>query len=1145
MAHLEEEHLLRFTLGTLEAPLSAQAKSHLDTCGECRGRQKSLSASVFATTLSAPKDESPLLGVRGAPTQPDRPTSKAVAASTLARGTTLGRYVLIERLGTGGMGEVFAAFDPQLDRKVALKLLRGGATSATEARARLLREAQAMARLQHPNVAAVHDVGTVDDRVFIAMEFIDGETLSDWLRGDRPWRDVVRLFLQAGSGLAAAHQAGLIHRDFKPDNVLIGRDGRPRVLDFGLARQATSTRPAVSEPSAAEPARAAARRADFDDEGTWPRAFATPTRSDRVRDDWDGESDEGRPRALGSAPELAPVSPAPAARPPTDVQPGPPVPDAATPRTASSDSGHAALAAKLTLEGAVMGTPGYMAPEQLAGLPTDGRCDQFAFSVALYEALYGNRPFGGATLKQHADEINQGRIPAPPANSPVPAYLFEVMRRGLAANPADRYPDMNALLADLRPRRRRSWRTATTIATLAVIATVGVLYAVWSAQRLSVCGGSEQRLADIWNTSTKQKLRAAFEKTGSTFATEAWKNTAKTLDAWALDWVKASRESCEASLLRQVDSPALYEMKTVCLDARLQRLRALTRLLQDPDPEVVSHASAAAASLDPVASCFDLESLTRQPALDDRARAAEAQLQARLAEARALFDAGKYARGVDLLRSAVTADTSPRAQAEGFLWLGRLLLRNGSPREAHAANLQAAEQAVRAGDAAMQAIAFSRLYSNEGFDDDEPGDDTESWSRLAHAAASRIPQDWEVQYELALNDALVSLRNRKLNDALSQFERALALVEEHRGPSHPDVASMHDNLGVTFSAAGNFTAAIEQFDQSYSLHVALEGPEHPSTAMAEGNLAFALRNVGRFHEAITHFEHSLTVRRATLGDTHPETLKSFDHLAKAYLAADRHEEALSLLQRTLEVRTRLNGSESREVGQTLDVLIEVFKAGGYWREAHDYALRELAIMRKVAGPESLAVATALFTMGGLDTHLGNWSEARSHLLESLRIRRAKLGDAASEVAAVSDALGEMALAMGAPSEAFEHFNRARVIHDKAGNQVAVSTDLVGLGRASLLLNQPALAVHWLERALAMHSTSEDPKAVAPVKLELGRALWLSGPEMQPRAKMLLADAIDAMAEPARSEALAALARRGIAVELAHPDGGSSPIFTAP
>src|SRR5690349_17448959 len=149
-------------------------------------------------------------------------------------GDTVGRFVVLQRLGEGGMGVVYTAYDPELDRKVAIKLLK----SAEEGHARLLREAQAMARLQHPNVIAVHDVGTLPgNRVFVAMELVAGATLRGWLKAaPRAWREVIAIMRQAGVGLAAAHDAGLVHRDFKPDNVLVGDDGRVRVMDFGLAR---------------------------------------------------------------------------------------------------------------------------------------------------------------------------------------------------------------------------------------------------------------------------------------------------------------------------------------------------------------------------------------------------------------------------------------------------------------------------------------------------------------------------------------------------------------------------------------------------------------------------------------------------------------------------------------------------------------------------------------------------------------------------------------------------------------------------------------------------------------------------------------------------------------------------------------------
>ncbi|HET6583005.1 MAG TPA: serine/threonine-protein kinase, partial [Nannocystaceae bacterium] len=170
----------------------------------------------------------------------------------LARGTTLGRYVVLERIGSGGMGVVYAAYDPQLDRKVALKLLhaREERDGDSGGRARVLREAQAMARLSHPNVVAVHDVGVVDDTLFVAMEFVEGVTLGHFIAaGSRRWNEVLDVFEPAGRGLAAAHAAGLVHRDFKPDNVMIGNDGRVRVMDFGLARAAAEITTESSEGS--------------------------------------------------------------------------------------------------------------------------------------------------------------------------------------------------------------------------------------------------------------------------------------------------------------------------------------------------------------------------------------------------------------------------------------------------------------------------------------------------------------------------------------------------------------------------------------------------------------------------------------------------------------------------------------------------------------------------------------------------------------------------------------------------------------------------------------------------------------------------------------------------------------------------------
>jgi len=310
----------------------------------------------------------------------------------------LGRYVVTEKLGGGGMGVVYAAHDPELDRKIAIKLMLppmvSDSVSASEGRVRLLREAQAMARLSHPNVIAVHDVGTFGEQVFIAMEYVDGSTLAEWLSAKkRPWREVVSNFAQAGRGLAAAHAASIIHRDFKPDNVLVGNDGRVRVLDFGLARAAHAV--------------------------------------------------EGNSAITGN--------------------------------------GRSARAGKLDVAvsepGKVMGTPAYMAPEQLKGQLADTRTDQFSFCAALYQGLYGELPFSGETVTALLNQMEQKRVKEAPSAVRLPARVRKVLLRGLNPAREERYESMDQLLKELTRRPPAIWRWSLALVLLAAL--VGLAVSSW------------------------------------------------------------------------------------------------------------------------------------------------------------------------------------------------------------------------------------------------------------------------------------------------------------------------------------------------------------------------------------------------------------------------------------------------------------------------------------------------------------------------------------------------------------------------------------------------------------------------------------------------------------------------------------------
>jgi tetratricopeptide (TPR) repeat protein/tRNA A-37 threonylcarbamoyl transferase component Bud32 len=177
-------------------------------------------SSVEATTIDGPHSDAP-----------------RAAAGEAAPSGRVGRYLPLRKLGEGAMGEVMLAYDDQLDRRVALKIVRARGQRAGDVYARMLREAQGLARLSHPNVVQVYEAGDLDGEVYLAMEYVEGETLRTWSKSqERPWREVLQRCVEAGRGLQAAHEAGLVHRDFKPDNVMIGRDGRVRVLDFGLVR---------------------------------------------------------------------------------------------------------------------------------------------------------------------------------------------------------------------------------------------------------------------------------------------------------------------------------------------------------------------------------------------------------------------------------------------------------------------------------------------------------------------------------------------------------------------------------------------------------------------------------------------------------------------------------------------------------------------------------------------------------------------------------------------------------------------------------------------------------------------------------------------------------------------------------------------
>jgi tetratricopeptide (TPR) repeat protein/predicted Ser/Thr protein kinase len=438
---------------------------------------------------------------------------------------TLGRYRLEHAIGSGGMGTVYAAQDPELDRKVAVKLLHG--SRGDDEGRRLLQEAKGLARLSHANVVQVYDVGTVGGRVFLAMELVEGSDLRQWLaEAPRDWTKVVETFICAGHGLAAAHAAGLVHRDFKPENVLVRDDGVVKVADFGLVRSTVS-----------------------------------PFRTDP------GSSEDAPDGAVDS----------------------------------------------LTRTGTSVGTPAYMSPEQHLALDTDARTDQYSFCVALFESIYGRRPFVADTLHGLIDAARSERVVFP-RRPRVPRALKQVLRRGLRARREDRYPDMAAMLRDLgsldRPKRR--W--------LPILAGVGLLGLTFAglfvglfvqrgpsrADATNTCD-ARARVEEVWNPEVEAGLRQRLTAVDAEIGPRAAESAKAGIDDYVASWTTAYATTCEAT-----GDEDLAAAQRLCLTSRLDRLRGAISVLAQADGAIASSTPQIVAALEPVEECLSELTVVRR-----------------------------------------------------------------------------------------------------------------------------------------------------------------------------------------------------------------------------------------------------------------------------------------------------------------------------------------------------------------------------------------------------------------------------------------------------------------------------------------------------------------------------------------------------
>jgi tetratricopeptide (TPR) repeat protein len=890
-----DENELALLLGNeLDAGAREEIERHLDSCATCRRIVAEVARAVSPEDATGPAAE---------------------RLSLLGKGATIDRYVVLSVLGAGAMGVVYTAYDPELDRRVAIKLVRP-AVGGREAQARLLREAQAMARLSHRNAVTVFDAGTVGEDVYLVMELVFGKTLALWL-AERPrlWREVLAAFVQAGRGLEAAHAAGIVHRDFKPENALVGSDGRVVVGDFGLAR------------------------------------------------------------AASAAPDAAPGQ---------------------------------APALDITATGAILGTPAYMSPEQLRGEPADARTDVFSFSVALYEALYRERPFAGATVEQLREAIAAGRVREPPRGVRVPVRIRRALLWGLRPRPSDRPPSMGELLAALeRDPRRAMARAAVAVLFLGLVGALVLVSVRDRAEERRVCVGADRKLDGVWDAPRREAIRAAFLGTGAPFAREALRRTERHLDAYSRDWVKMHTEACEATRLRGEQSEMLLDLRMRCLAQRREELGALTAIFAQADREVVTRAAQGAHSLGALRDCADARGLQSPVPLprDEAQRAEVERVRRSIARIRALDLAGRYRDGLK--------------QASGIVAEARAL--RYRPVEAEALALLATfeKRLARWGGAARTWREAIRAVQ-AGHDE-----------KLAARALAEL--GWAFGYQ------------GKSDLALDLTRHAAAIVEGIGGDVDLEGLIAH-YVGGTLIDIGRYDESVQEFEVAARKRSAALGPDHPDVGSVLVNIGVARLRQGRYEDALSYYQKALSIQERSLGADHPTVGHTLFNVAGVLAGLRRFSEARPAAERAYRVLNGALGPEHPLIATALSQLGDVAALERRFQAAVGYLERAVAMGERTRDPKDAMLAAYHESLGRARAGLRRFTEARAAYRHALELHVAREG-VKLNAAQVWAAIGRTFLEEGALDRAIRELRRALPIQEREDGPTMLAETRFALARA--------------------------------------------------------------------------------------------------
>ncbi len=1068
-------HLCRLVVGTLgpvwavsrghDAPLAAatsRARVRPDHGSSVRATSRARVREIFSSTARI------LSIVSGDPSLASQPTRvDATEVSTFElepdaprRGDEIGHFTILDRLGAGGMGIVYAAYDVELNRKVAIKLLRvAPGQDQSIGRARLMREAQAMAKVDHANVVTVFEVGKHCGDVYIAMEFIDGDTFGGWRARTRAgWREVIDVLGLAARGLAAAHAQGLVHRDFKPDNVMVGRDGRVRVMDFGLVR------------SDAEPG---------------STSHCEPQTGSNIDAPDTSLGDPGLTKVGSMVGTPAYMAPEQFTREPTDAR---------TDQFSFCVTLWEALFGERPFEGDSILTLGMHVTEGIRkptpksssvpswllrvcerGLSTDPAARYESMRALLGAVESGRRrskrrwmALAATTLAVGASAVWVGGVVA--------------QRRGIQACEAAGNEIDEVWNDAARSRLRDAFEPLGEEASSRPLASASRLLddmsGSWSGARTEAC--LRARVRGEWAQDVHERALWCLDE------------QRRTLGA-TLEAVADTRE--RAVLLQFV--PALSELGGVddCLEEDALRVRTLppssarSRVVELRDELASLDALLLTAQFGKAVEAS--EAVVARP---DAGMWAPLHAELLLRLGRALAARGDldvaeshledgYLEAVESQRSDIASAVALELAnvlgsrlnepERGMLWMRLAEVHERARRQT---------PLRRAGHLHRRSSLLKEL---ERFDESEAG-----YLKALTLFEEELGSDHLLIARTRSNLGNLYQELSRFDEAMTQYEVALAIRRETLGEAHPDVAQTLVGMANTRGSMGAYEEALALHQRALGIFEDALGDEHVLVALSLGTLAGAHIDMGQLGPALDHATRSAKIYEAQLGALHAKTANAQNAIGTIHHRAGRLDEAKVHYERARLGLEATTGPVNAEVANVLFNLALIERQAGATERSRSLFLRALDIRETVYGDSHVAVADSLEELAILEATDGHPDAARPMFERVLTIRRelqgvghARVWDAVSNLAALDEMTGE-------PQRTRELYAEVSADWSETlGNDdPALALPLLAAAQLELREGRPAAAVALARRAVVLRSEEgQDPVDLAQAQFTLARA----------------------------------------------------------